>query len=74
MIDFYQDQDEMKTIRKRYQTGKQDHGISIGVEKDKSIWLYDNGNDTRKPVTSVAQHVAPYLFLYFKTMLIRTNV
>jgi hypothetical protein len=74
LINFYQDhQDEMKTIRKRYQTGKQEHGISIGVEKDKSIWLYDNGNHTRKSVTSVA-HVAPYLFLYFKTMLIRTNV
>jgi hypothetical protein len=73
LINFYQDQDEMKTIRRRYQTGNQEHGISIGVEKDKSIWLYDNGNQSRKMVTSVA-HVAPYMFLYFKIMLFRMNV
>ena len=37
LLDFYNDEDEMKTIRKKFKTSRFEHGIAIGVEKDKTI-------------------------------------
>ena len=65
LIEYYEGTEDMAAIRKRYSIGKFEHGVSIGLEKDKSLWLYDNGNLTRKRVTSVAD-VAPYLLTYWR--------
>ena len=64
MIKFYNDPNQMATLRKRFATESYEHGISIGIEKDKSMWLYDNGNKVRKPISSIA-HVAPYMFSFW---------
>ena len=64
MIKFYNNLDEMATLRNRFQIPMNKHGISIGIDKDKSMWLYDNGNKVRKSVTSI-EHVAPYLLSYW---------
>ena len=47
LIAFYNDEEEMKTIRHKFQTSNYEHGVTIGVEKDKTIWPYDNGNKIR---------------------------
>jgi hypothetical protein len=73
MIKFYNNPNEMVTLRKRFNIPKNEHGISIGIEKDKSMWLYDNGNKVRKPVTSIA-HVAPYLLSYKKVYVFKLSV
>ena len=64
MVKFYNDPKQMITLRKRFETPSYEHGISIGIEQDKSMWLYDNGNKVRKPVSSIAD-VAPYLFSFW---------
>ena len=47
LIAFYNDEEEMKTMRHKFQTSNYEHGVTIGVEKDKTIWPYDNGNKIR---------------------------
>ena len=73
LLDFYNDEDEMKTIRKKFKTSRYEHGIAIGVEKDKTIWLYDNRNKTRHAVESVAD-VAPYLFTYWRFYIFKMSI
>ena len=58
---------------KKYQNSNYTHGIVIEVEKDKTIWLYDNGNNVRKPVESIAD-VAPYLFTYWLTFVFKMSL
>ena len=64
LIAFYKDSKQMVTLRKKFKNESYEHGISIGIEKDHSMWLYDNGNKVRKPVSSIA-HVAPYMFEFW---------
>jgi hypothetical protein len=73
MIKFYNNLDEMATLRKRFQISNYKHGISIGIEKDKSMWLYDNGNKVRKPVSSI-EHVAPYLLSYWDVYVFKMSL
>jgi hypothetical protein len=51
--EFYFNEEEMKTMRKKCYIRKLEHGAVIGIEKDRSIWLYDNGCFTRRPVNSI---------------------
>ena len=73
LLAFYNDETEMVTVRKKYQNSNYTHGIVIGVEKDKTLWLYDNGNNVRKPVENIAD-VAPYLFTYWRTFVFKISL
>ena len=73
LLDFYHNEDEMKTLRHKYKSKKFEHGIALGVELDHSVYLYDNGNRIRHQVHSIVD-VVPYLFTYWRVFVFKLNV
>lgn len=73
LLDFYHNEDEMKTLRNKYKSKKYEHGIALGVELDHSVYLYDNGNKKRHQVHSIID-VVPYLFTFWRVFVFKMVV
>lgn len=71
MVNFYHN--DVGKLVDRYTKNAYTHCVVLGVDGDRLVWLYDNGNTKRRRVHSIAD-IAPNLATYWRVYVLRLHL